>query len=152
MEVSESAQIRTHCLKILARREHSRLELRTKLQAKGFRSAVCDDVIDELAEQNLQSDCRFAKYYAKERMVKGFGPLLIGMELNQKGIADYPLDDLAEEEFDGWTKLLQNIYDKKYGALTWENQREKFKRMRFLQTKGFPSELIQRFIKDIARN
>ena len=56
-------------LKMLMRREHSRLELFQKLQTKGFDVDVVNDSISKLVEQNYQSDDRFSEEFcaASER-------------------------------------------------------------------------------------
>ncbi|MGB4499581.1 MAG: regulatory protein RecX, partial [Methylococcaceae bacterium] len=78
--------IKNHCLRLLARREHSQKELLTKSMQKGFSRAEIEPVLTELAENNWQSDARFAENYARARLRKGYGATAIRYELSQKGI------------------------------------------------------------------
>src|SRR5690554_1097602 len=48
-------QLRESALRLLARREHSRVELVRKLTHKGWPEPLVEQVVDELAEMNLQS-------------------------------------------------------------------------------------------------
>ena len=63
--------IKEHCLRLLTYREHSQKELRTKLMQKGFAREDIQPIIEQLAENNWQSDTRFAESYARHRMQKG---------------------------------------------------------------------------------
>ena len=70
---------------LLSRREHSQLELRKKLVAKGFADDEVDELLLRLHEENLQSDERYAESYVRQRVDKGYGPIRIRQELRQKG-------------------------------------------------------------------
>ena len=67
--------IRIKAMDILARREHSRKELFTKLSSH-FPDYIdqLDDVLDQLKEGHLQSDQRFAEAFVRSRVNRGQGP------------------------------------------------------------------------------
>ncbi len=139
-------EIRAICLRLLARREYSQLELLTKLSLKGFIRQDVQAVIDILANQGLQSDERFAEIYARSRFNKGFGSLKVAYELKQRGINDFDLQAVIVENFGDETQLINQVYNKKYEKYvpTLElTLKEKLKRQRFLQQRGFSSKLIQ---------
>ena len=73
-------------LAALARREHSCLELRRKLSAKGFRKAVIEGELQRLTDERLQDDGRYAEAYIRYRAGSGYGPVKIRVELKQRGI------------------------------------------------------------------
>ncbi|MBT3812410.1 MAG: regulatory protein RecX [Gammaproteobacteria bacterium] len=135
------------CLRYLVRRDHSRHELLQKVSAKGFAKQEIAQVIDELMEQGLQSDARFAESYARSRVHKGFGPLHIQAELQQRGVSNCPFDMAVEDITGSWEELLEQVYSKKYGNKPIVDRREKLKRSRFLQQRGFPTELVRRLFK-----
>lgn len=58
---------------LLARREHSQEELRTKLRKAEFEIDEINVVIQKLAKIDLQSDLRFAENYLHYRSQRGFG-------------------------------------------------------------------------------
>ena len=74
-------------LRLLARREHSALELRHKLASRNVDDAVIDSLVAELAARGLLSDLRFADAYARGRYERGFGPVRIRAELQERGVA-----------------------------------------------------------------
>ena len=85
-------EIREICFRLLTRRDHSYKELIEKLVVKGFDRFESQAIVDILAEQGWQSDQRFAESYTRYRIKKGFGPVKISFELQQRGIVNVDLD------------------------------------------------------------
>ena len=143
--------IKNHCLRLLARREHSQKELLTKLLQKGFSRGEIEPVLQELAENNWQSNARFAENYARARLRKGYGATAIRYELNQKGIdvADTNLNDVLLTVADNWLDLLTQTYCKKYGEIEPITRQNWAKRCQFLLRRGFSSSQIQQFAKKL---
>ena len=142
---TESAVYAT-AIGLLARREHSVKELATKLASREVASGLIESVITRLIDERLQSDERYAEVYIRLRSDKGFGPLRIKVELRERGIDDALIaaqfrqaDD--EGEID-WFELAAAAYAKKYGAKPIEDIKERAKRMRFMQYRGFDHEQI----------
>ncbi|MCW8853835.1 MAG: recombination regulator RecX [Gammaproteobacteria bacterium] len=133
---------------LLARREHSELELNRKLQQKGFNEEATEQVIEKLRSNNLLSNERFAETYINMRRQRGYGPLRIAQELKERGVdADVStvyLDELADE----WQGIMIQQYRKKYGNELIDEFKEKAKRMRFLQHRGYPLDMINQFINN----
>ena len=80
-------------VKLLSRREHSALELRDKLAKREFDEDEIELAIDELQQGGWLSDERFAEAYIRMRQLKGFGPIRISMELNERGVDEGIIDD-----------------------------------------------------------
>lgn len=142
--------IKEACLRYLVRREHSQQELLQKVSAKGFSHHDIVVVIAELAEQGLQSNARFAESYARSRVHKGFGPMRIQAELQQRGAGDYYFEMAVEDIAGSWKNLLEQVYRKKYGVESALDFKEKLKRSRFLQQRGFPNEMVQCLLKGLS--
>ena len=123
-------------LKMLMRREHSRLELFQKLQTKGFDVDVVNNSISKLVEQNYQSDDRFSEEFIQMRFNQGKGPLKIASELKMRGINTFDLS-----VFD-WFQLAKEIRQRKFGDLSSLDFKETAKQKRFLQSRGFTLDQI----------
>jgi regulatory protein len=134
-------------MRLLARREHSKRELLQKMALRQIAAAPSRVVIDELAEEGLQSDLRFAECYSRVRMQKGFGPTRIRYELRERGIDEFDLDALLEEMGEAWMALLQKVYENKYGGKFTGDFKAFAKQSRFLQHRGFTSEQIKMLFK-----
>jgi regulatory protein len=140
--------IKAYCLRLLARREHSCIELLNKCLLKGFDRQNSLAVINELAEQGWQSNSRFAEAYARSRMQKGYGAVAIAYELSQNDIYAVNLDTIVETVAGSWLALIEQVYYKKYHYSDF-NRSEWTKRYQFLLQRGFPSSLINTFYKQM---
>lgn len=136
-----AAALRQTCLRLLARREHSRRELLDKLLARGYPVAEADAVIAEMSNRDWQNDDRYAQAFVRQRIEKGYGPLRIRHELQQRGIVDADIDGMAEDIAAGWPALLLAVYRRKYPAGP-VSPGEWRKRSRFLEQRGFSSGMI----------
>jgi len=141
--IERRQKIEQTCLRLLARREHSQRELFDKLALRGFRYEEVEPVITAIAERNWQNDERYADCFARQRIEKGYGPIRIAYELQQRGISNICLDAMVEEQAGGWLNLLLDVYSRKYDEARNLSQSEWLKRCRYLQQRGFSSELIK---------
>ena len=135
--------IRECCLRLLARREHSSLELLNKLVAKGYSGELIKGIIEELKSENWQSDKRFAESYTRNRIHSGYGPVRINNELRQRGIEKADYEHIVAELAGSWTELIEQVYKHKYTDSRNLTRNEWAKRMRFLQQRGFTIEMIR---------
>lgn len=136
-------EIREICLRLLTRREHSRLELVNKLALKGFGRSEIATIVDDLADQGWQSNQRFAESYARHRIKRGYGPIKITYELRQRGIEKIDLDSVIKDIADSWSELLERVYKNKYSNLKMLTDNEWLSRSRFLHQRGFNGEMIK---------
>ena len=128
---SQQSKCYAAALKMLMRREHSKLELRQKLNLKDFDDAVINDSISLLAEQKYQSDERFSEAFILMRFKQGRGPIKISMELKSRGISEFDLTLF------NWFELAKDVKYKKFGDSKFLDYKEKSKQKRFLQSRGF---------------
>jgi regulatory protein len=146
--IERRQQIEAVCLRLLARREHSRRELLDKLALRGFKRDEVEPVIDEITERDWQNDERYTECYVRQRIQSGYGPIRIRYELQQRGIGEVDLDTQAEEQ-GGWQNLLLDVYCNKYDDEKSLSQNEWLKRSRFLQQRGFSGEMIKRLFAEL---
>ena len=123
-------------LKMLVRREHSKLELYKKLQLKGFSDDIINSSISKLVQQNQQSDERFVEDFIQMRYNQGKGPVKIALELKMRGINAFDLS-----AFD-WFELAKEIRQKKFGDSSSLEYKDLAKQKRFLQSRGFSLDQI----------
>jgi len=130
-------ELRARALRLLARREHSRAEIESKLSPHAGSSAAVDVLISELKTKNQLSEERFAEGRALQ-LSRKYGAARIRQDLKSKGVSEELIDRVSSE---GELERARAILERKYRepAATRE---EKAKRMRFLQSRGFSSEVI----------
>ena len=128
---------------LLARRDHSRLELDRKLTKRGFERAIVEHVLEDLIRDRLLEEDRFVESFIRGRLRKGQGPVRIRGELAQRGIADASVSTaLAEADCD-WTALAAEVRAKRFGAEAPADFKERARQAKFLQYRGFESEQIR---------
>lgn len=138
-------------LKLLSRREHSRFELQQKLSGR-FPGADFDALFERLHRFGYQSDQRFAETFARSRVRRGYGPLRIRSELQQRGIGKALIDDVLEQIGADWCALaagqLRYRFHSPVSAALPREQRlkEVARRQRYLFQRGFPASLIQQVL------
>ena len=133
---------RSVALRLLARREHSRLELTLKLLQRQLPKSVIETVLDDYEEQDWLSDERFAEAYARQRIEAGYGLLRITGELNQRGVAANA-DTLQAMSLQDWCDQAVRLRRKRFGLSDLRGQlEERLRQMRFLQRRGFTQEQI----------
>ena len=133
-------------VKLLSRREHSALEIRDKLLKRDFEEQEIAQAISELQQGGWLSDERFAEAYIRMRQLKGFGPIRIAIELNERGVEESITDALLHADDENWQQILEQQYLKKYKNRPIEDYNDKAKRIRFLQYRGFSLDAIYRAI------
>ena len=142
-KIGSTLSPRNKAMNLLARREHSQAELRTKLAAREYSPEEIEATVTALVADGLLSDERFAEAYITARMRTGQGPVRIRGELKQRGvdteIIGAHLDDASLE----WHSLAREVRSKKFGEGVQTEFKEKAKQMRFLEYRGFTSEQIR---------
>ena len=135
-------------MRLLASREHGRVELARKLVARGHDAAAVERVLDGLQRRRLLSDARFAEQYVAMRMRRGFGPLRIRAELRERGVdpeeAAAALDDGGHD----WRALLGEVRARRFGDRPPTERAEQARQARFLVQRGFPEGLVRALLFD----
>jgi regulatory protein len=136
---------------VLAHRDHSRLELEEKLNKKlsnkiedGEISA--EDIaclLDELTEDGLLDEARYAESFVNGRVRKGQGPVRIRRDLNQKGLPRHLLQQAFDAADVNWRQRAGEVRRKKFGNEAPQDYKERARQARFLQYRGFSNEQIQ---------
>lgn len=131
-------------VRLLARREHSRLELRRKLLRRGHPGEAADAALERAAADGYQSDARFAESFVRVRLMRGQGLLKIGAGLRERGIDDDIASSLLDLGDARWCDLATAALRKRFGDAPAAGRSEWLKRARFLAGRGFSSEIARR--------
>lgn len=123
-------------------------ELRRKLHSRGFDEQGIDSILLQLSETGLQSDRRYTENYVANRAEKGYGPLRIRAELVERGVDESLIEVYLEGYAESWLSLMKRVHDRKFGNAAGGDQKVLAKKLRFLQHRGFPGELIRQFLLD----
>ncbi len=142
----EYTRLRLAAMNLLARREQSVRELQQKLLRRSTDTGLINSVIETLAAEGLQSDQRFAESFLRQRVARGYGPKRLLPELRQRGVADDVAEQtLAELEVD-WYTVARDVFHARFGEQVSSEIKEKARRDRFMQYRGFSSDHYRHLI------
>ena len=148
MRKKPELSLRARALQYLARREYSRTELRAKLlphvQAdEEFDSASTPDIdalLDDLTRRGWLSDERAVTQLLHAKRGR-YGTQRITHELRQRGIDETLIAGALPELKESELATAREVWRKKFGVLP-QDQKEKARQMRFLQSRGFSMDVI----------
>ena len=141
--------IRLKIMDFLSRREHSAKEIFQKLSYRVESQDILLQVIDDLAEDGLLSDERFAESYFQSRKNKGFGPLRIKNELSQRGIKESIFDSIQKDT--DWTASALKALKKKTNGKDLMETKEILKLKKFLNYRGYEFQDIDKAFSEFSR-
>ena len=136
------SKIRLSAMGMLAGREYLRSQLATKLENKFDNSPLIPEVLDQLAADNLQSDHRFVEAFIRSRVSRGQGCTRIRLDLKSRGADSTLVNQLLDEAEVDWFELAKITAQQKFGDNCQVDAKEKAKRIRFLQYRGFSFDQI----------
>ena len=148
----EIYKITQSSLRYLSGRNHSKYELKIKLQKKQYNIEKINEVLSKLENQNFLNDEEFAKNFYKNQLRKKRGVLKIKADLYKKGVNRNLIEKIIREninteDFIESAKILAN---KKINMLKKRDIPEvkiKQKVFQFLASRGFTSEVINKTLK-----
>jgi len=132
-------------MRFLARREHSREELRRKLVSRLAEGDDLEAVLDELAQRGCLSDARFAEQVARAK-ARRYGPLKVAYYLKGRGVGEEAISAGVRAAGDEGPASLEAIWRRRFREPA-ATDRERARQVRFLQGRGFALDEILKFLK-----
>jgi regulatory protein len=123
-------------LGLLARREHSARELKSKLARRGLDRDESALAVEKLQAKDFQNDARFGEMLVRSRIHGGYGPRWISAELKTHGISEGAARALIEAAEPNWLDLARSVLGRRY-AKPAATLAERSKRAAFLLRRGF---------------
>ncbi|MEQ9464545.1 MAG: regulatory protein RecX [Haliea sp.] len=167
------ADVRLAALNLLARREHALSELQAKLGRRFAAPDLVASVLQELQQENLQSDERYAESLLRQRLQRGYGPARVRQDMRERGLDEAAIAAAHAAIEPDWFALAEEVFNRKFGSRSGgpaagdpfgheegvpgpdarrEAQqaalREKARRMRFMQYRGFATEHFRHLLED----
>lgn len=135
-------------MNLLTRREHSLGELRQKLRRRFDDEQTLETELQRLVAENLQSDVRYAQSFARLRAGRGYGPNRVRQEMREKSLSDAAIASAFEAAGLDWWELAEAVFRKKFGDPCRVEIKEKSRRIRFMQYRGFSADHYQHLLGD----
>ena len=132
---------------MLARRDHSRAELTRKLSTDGTREDI-QTMLDQLEQSGLLSDARFAEAYVSSRAARA-GNAKLRHSLRARGVADDVIAASLPADSDSEFERAREVWRRKFGTAP-ADRADYARQARFLQQRGFASDIVRKVLKGIA--
>lgn len=139
-------------IKLLAARDHSVHELRSKLSRYGDDDESVEAVIGKCLDMKYLDDSRFARSFSESLERKGKGPRFVEMELAKRGVDEAIISEVVGGGKDEDARATGAAL-KKLKAITKDPPRvRREKIIRFLQGRGFSSDTCYRVAQSVTRD
>jgi len=145
--VAKDADLRARALRLLARREHSRAELRRKLAAHVEEGVDLDALLDDFTRRGWLSEARYIEQTVRAKS-RRFGPLKIAHYLREKGIDEAGMAKALAQASAGEADALEAAWRTRFGAPP-NDAAEKARQIRFLQGRGFSLGSIMELLRRV---
>jgi regulatory protein len=141
----DQPSLKGRALRLLGRREHSRVELERKLRQHEVEPGELALALDDLQAKGFLNEQRVLESVVHRRAPR-LGAMRVRQELQAKGLAPEAISqaviDLQGSEVD----RAREVWRKKFGVPA-EDAQSRLKQMRFLASRGFGAEAIHRVVK-----
>jgi len=140
----DQPSLKGRALRLLSGREHSRLELERKLQRYEEAPGELASALDDLQAKGFVSERRVLESVVNRRAGK-LGAARIKHELQGKGLDPELVTDAMIALREGELARARAVWLKKFGQPAHDSG-ERARQMRFLASRGFAGDTIQRVV------
>lgn len=147
---ADYAQAKKTAMNMLAMRDHSSDELRTKLLKRDLMPEAIDVLIEKLQNSRLLNDEEFAHRFARaQRENRKLSRSVLKRELSKKGISPELASD-AVADIDGEEELAREVAEKKAASTRRLDYAVRERRiLGMLARRGFPSAICIKVTRDV---
>ena len=143
--VNREISLRGRALAMLARREHTRAEMKRKLSPHCEDSVQVEQLLDMLVARGWLSETRFAESRANA-LARKFGCLKIEHDLRSRGVSAEVVDQTVERALAQELENCRAAWQRKFGVLP-QSAAERGRQMRFLAGRGFSADAVRQILK-----
>ncbi len=147
----EQLEAYSYCARLLARREYCTAQIQQKLIGRELDDDMISFVVAQLKHDGYLNDLRYAEAYVRSRIEKGETPWLAAKRAQQKGAdavsVQAALDELTED-YDAEQTARELLLMRDPTGFRFEDERVWQRQARFLQNKGFGTDIVLRVLKE----
>lgn len=137
----EKQKVKQRAYRLLRFRNRSIAEIESRLQRLGYEPAIIGDVIQELIEEGVLNNHKFARDFISDYTnLKPRGNIFIMNELKKKKVDDRYIQEILKERDE--RGLIRNIIEKRFSNFNKKDQKQKAKILRYLLSRGFTPKMV----------
>ncbi len=146
--------LKTYFLRLLARRDHSKKELKDKALRKGYSAVQIEGILNELGEKGYINNLEFASKFARDKFrFNKWGLNKIRVELRKKGVSEKEITSALSQidESSQFESVQELVIKHRTRFLRAVPEKRKKKVFDFLLRKGYPGPLISSKIESLLK-
>jgi regulatory protein len=143
--IKERLSLRARALQFLARRDHSRAELASRLRQHTDDAQELSTLLDDLERRGWLSEEHFVEQTI-HRLAPKFGARRIAHTLREKGVSEESISAALPSLKDNELVAARKALRRKFPSFPTSKE-EKARQMRFLQGRGFDYDVIRRVLE-----
>lgn len=142
--ITDKQKLRNRALYWLSKKEYSIHDFAKKLDNVCEISGLKNELLEDFIKRDWLNEQRYMASFVRMKLSAGLGLNRIKQELQSHGIKSSDAELYLEALETDWFAQAQSTYDKKYGSkpLDKKDFKEKAKRFRFMQYRGFSPDQI----------
>lgn len=141
--ITDRTKLRNRAFYWLSKRDFSEYDFRKKLDKVCEDEILKEDLIADFIKNDFLNESRYVRAVVKTKVASGLGLVRIRNDLRPHGIKSEQVDAFVETLEVDWFEKAKATYHKKYGVTEIADHKERAKRYRFLQYRGFGSDEIK---------
>jgi len=141
--ITEPDKLRSRALYWLGQREFSVQDFRTKLEKVCEIPELIEQLLEDFIARDWLNEQRYMTSFVRQKLSAGLGLYRIRQELKQHGIKQNQAELYFEQLEIDWFEQALGTYRKKYGESDCQDLKEKAKRFRYMQYRGFSPDQIK---------
>ena len=141
--ITDATKLRNRALYWLSKRDYSVKDFMTKLDKVCQLDELKQTLVEDFIAKDWLNEDRYMSAFVRSKIAAGLGPRRILQELQHHGIKSTEASLYLEQLEQDWFEQALRTYRRKYGDTQVQDYKEKSKRYRFMQYRGFDSEQIQ---------
>ena len=145
MSFTNNPTPRTRALRLLARRDHTRLELKQKLMPHVEDPAELDALLDDFTARGWLSESRVVDQLVQAKRAR-FGPARIRRALLDKGVPEALIAPALATLRQSELAAAREVWAKKFQGAP-ATAAERARQVRFLQSRGFSLDVAMRVVR-----
>ncbi|MUH73122.1 regulatory protein RecX [Psychrosphaera haliotis] len=126
----------------LSKRDYSVADFQKKLDKVCEIEEMKSSLIIRLIENDWLSESRYIAAFVRSKTAAGLGTYRIINDLKQHGVSSADAEACIESQTTDWFEQAKDTYHRKYGETEVEEYKERAKRFRYMQYRGFSVDQI----------
>lgn len=141
--ITDRQKLRNRALYWLSKRDWSEYDFKKKLDNVCEDEILKEQLLADFIAKDWLNESRYVASTVKSKVRTGSGLMRIKNDLKAHGIKPEQVDAVVAELDIDWFEQAKQSYQKKYGETPIADRKERAKRYRFLQYRGYDSEQIK---------